>query len=146
MTACNSLSTKNNYDSDQVNLLLEQQQKADIAYASNDWKLAVQHYEALVKSYPNHDVSWFRLGNSHSELGQNKKALAAYDKAIELNPNNTKAWHNKGTLQLRMATDTFFKMQEYASESDSYAKRGLYVVKSIEDILQQGFGITIENE
>ncbi len=146
LTACNSITTKNHLNNDEINIVLEHQQKADAAYDVENWSLAIEHYEALVKLHPNNDSVWFRLGNCYSQANKNEQALLAYTKAYEIEPKNTKAWHNKGTLQLRMATDTFVKMQEHATAEDPYAKRGRYVVRSIQDILQKGFGVSIDNE
>ena len=38
------------------------------------------------------------LGNALVKLGQREKAIAFYDRAIELKPNCSEAWHNRGNI------------------------------------------------
>ncbi len=37
-------------------------------------------------------------GDSRGRLNKSDEAITAYDKAIEINPNDSDAWYNKGTL------------------------------------------------
>jgi len=41
-------------------------------------------------------ATWTNKGDALYELGRYGEALKCYDKAIEINPNNTTAWNNKG--------------------------------------------------
>ena len=146
LSSCNNLATKPNYDSDEVNAILTSQRRAETAYTNEDWEQAIKYYKELLDQHPEDSVAWYRLANSYSAVSQNDQAIMCYEKSVELEPANTKAWHNLGVLQLKLATQTFIKMQDHASETDEYAKRGRYVVNSIGEILQQGFGIQISHD
>ena len=41
-------------------------------------------------------MAWTNKGVSFAALGRHQEALKAYDKAIEIKPDDHKAWHNKG--------------------------------------------------
>jgi len=45
---------------------------------------------------------WFNKGNALSDLNKSDEAIKAYDKAIEINPQNSIAWNNKGALSTYM--------------------------------------------
>jgi len=59
------------------------------------WEKAMQIHELFI----NH-LDWKSKGNQFYELRQYKKAINAYEKAIELEPDNPIVWFNKG-LALR---------------------------------------------
>ena len=41
-------------------------------------------------------IAWNNKGNVLTKLNKSDEALKAYDKAIEINPQNADAWNNKG--------------------------------------------------
>jgi len=41
---------------------------------------------------------YFELGNIYEKLAKHEEAIGSYDKAIEIDPDNTDAWNNKGTI------------------------------------------------
>lgn len=139
ISGCSNLADKSSYNEQQLDSLLSLQQAADAAYRAQDWPLAIQQYQALLEQYPGHSNSWYRMGNSYSELGKLEQAMAAYEQSIHHDLKNTRAWHNLGILQLRTATRTFLDMQNHASESDEHARRGQTIVDSIGQILQQTY-------
>lgn len=145
LSACNALMPKSSYGKQELDSILDSQRMADTAYQQGNWQQAIKHYNDLIAVYPDNSIAWYRVGNSHAELNQHDQAVKAYQKSVELDPNNTKAWHNLGVLQLRMATQTFLNMQEHATETDEYAKRGRFVVNSVGEILQQGFGVNLQS-
>ena len=42
--------------------------------------------------------SWYSTGNESAKNGNYDDALAAYDKALEIDPNHVSAWNNKGIV------------------------------------------------
>jgi tetratricopeptide (TPR) repeat protein len=46
----------------------------------------------------NNPMVWYNLGNAYSRLEQAPPAVAAYQRAIKLNPNWAQAWTNLGTM------------------------------------------------
>ena len=45
------------------------------------------------------------LGNALVRLGQKEKANASFDRAIELKPNCSEAWHNRGNVLKNLGRD-----------------------------------------
>jgi len=43
-------------------------------------------------------MTWYNKGYAPKELGNNDEAIKAFDKAIEINPQSSNTWSNKGTL------------------------------------------------
>lgn len=65
-----------------------------------------------------HIDDWLRRGFLLRELGCYEEALKAYDKAIELNPNNALAWNNKaGVLSVLNRHEEAIKVYDKAIES-----------------------------
>lgn len=46
--------------------------------------------------------TWYGAGNESAKQGNNEDALIAYDKALEIDPNHTSAWNNKGIVLARL--------------------------------------------
>ncbi len=46
--------------------------------------------------------SWYSAGNESAKNGNYDDALAAYDKALEVDPNHVSAWNNKGIVLSRL--------------------------------------------
>lgn len=56
--------------------------------------------------------SWFNLGLKQVSAGDFEKAIASWEKALEINPNLSEAWHNRGSAlgrlgQYEEAVDSF---------------------------------------
>ena len=46
--------------------------------------------------------SWYSRANEMVTAGKNEDAIAAYDKAIKLDPRHISAWNNKGIAMFRL--------------------------------------------
>lgn len=53
------------------------------------WREALTHWERAVKLDPTYAPAYNNLAIGYEQQGEFEKARAAYEKAIELNPNNT---------------------------------------------------------
>ncbi|MGB3459620.1 MAG: P-loop NTPase fold protein [Halobacteriota archaeon] len=63
------------------------------------WDVNLDHYVYLARStaeLKESAVNYFNIAYSLGEKGDYEKAVENYDKAIELNPNDEKAWYGKG--------------------------------------------------
>lgn len=58
--------------------------------------------------------SWYRQGNEFMMKEKNEDALAAYERATDLDPNNIGAWNNKGIA--------LFRLRRYQDAIDCYDK------------------------
>ena len=52
--------------------------------ASGDWASAAEAYQAVTESEPDNAAAWFGLGRSQFETRRVDRAIAAYEKALEL--------------------------------------------------------------
>ncbi len=43
-------------------------------------------------------MAWYNKGVAIGKLNKSDEALIAYDKAIEINPQNSDAWYNKAVI------------------------------------------------
>ena len=75
---------------------------ADADYAQGQWDLAIQGFEAYVRSFPRSDMAddaQVRIGNSYLQDRKYEKAVEAYDAAIRNYPNGNavpEAYYKKG--------------------------------------------------
>lgn len=63
------------------------------------WQEAVEANRAILELFPNDVDAWNRLGKAYSELGQNREAIEAYEKALSLEPGNQIARRNLERLK-----------------------------------------------
>jgi Flp pilus assembly protein TadD len=71
-----------------------------------------QQLEDLDKSSLELIESWFNLGLKQVSAGDFEKAIASWEKALQINPNLSEAWHNRGSAlgrlgQYEEAVDSF---------------------------------------
>lgn len=71
-----------------------------IAYQSGDCETAVARYDAAIAAAPSavNDTLLYNRGNALKALGRRSEAIAAFRKALQLNPSNGTAYYNLGLL------------------------------------------------
>ena len=121
--------------------LITLRKNAEKAYQNADWENAIVFYEKMIKQVTKDAQPWFRIGNAHARLNRPVPALRAYQKALSLDSNNSKIWHNMGIVQLKLATNTFIEMQRHTTADDPLNIRANHVVNAISELLQQDFGV-----
>ncbi len=75
---------------------------------------AIRILEGAVAKEPGNYEAWVRLANSYFDIGQNKKAITAYDKALAINNSSANVWTDLGIMYRR--TGQFDKAVESFSE------------------------------
>jgi tetratricopeptide (TPR) repeat protein len=118
--------------------------QAEAAYRGENWTDAEKAYRALTQRIPAESENWFRLGNVYARLGRHYDAIALYREALVRDPKNSRAWHNLGVTQLRVATNTFEELQQHTDPSDPVAERARRVVDSVIRLLQEEFNAALE--
>lgn len=71
------------------------------AYQKGDFATAEAHYKKAAQVNPNSSTAYFNLGNAQYRSKKTDEAVASYDKAIKLLPNNAEkadALYNKGVV------------------------------------------------
>ena len=73
-----------------------------LTYARNNiWLSDMNFYTAIINIFPNSAVGQYSIGVLYMKEGELESATEHIDKAVELEPDNYKAWYNKGLLELR---------------------------------------------
>lgn len=76
------------------NLAKDQFIKANAAYDSSNFNMAIQLYESLVSDQYFSDELHFNLGNAYFKRNNIPMAILNYEKAIKINPSNEDAKYN----------------------------------------------------
>ena len=98
----------------------QQYQQAAEQFNSPQWKAAAQYkagqYQQSLDTLQNLEDSdtWYNKGNAHAQLGQLQEALEAYNKTLELDPDNEDARHNKELIEKELQ-----KQQEQQQGQDN---------------------------
>jgi len=66
------------------------------AFKNNNYQLAIDLFQRVVKLEPKHKTAWNDLGRAYLGLNQNAQAIAAFQKQIEVNPYDQFAYNNLG--------------------------------------------------
>lgn len=91
-------------------------------FARNDiWLSELNFWQSVVDKFPESGVAQSSLGGVYLKEGNMQEARAHIDEAVRVEPNNVKAWYNKGVLQLRendasaalQSLDKAIAIQEY---------------------------------
>lgn len=73
-------------------LVRQAQEKA----MAGDHFTAVKYLKEAIEKYPRNANAHMLLGNCQDCMDKVDDAVASYDKAIEMDPDNAEAWFNKG--------------------------------------------------
>ena len=119
---------------------LKRSPQHQISWVQKGWLLFTdQRYEAALdccqqskRWLPNDDVSMLNVqGAALSRLGRRNEAIAAYDRAIQLQPNHANSWYNRACVyveadvetaiaNLRHAIDLNARLAEQAKTDESF--------------------------
>ncbi|HWQ67945.1 MAG TPA: tetratricopeptide repeat protein [Methanospirillum sp.] len=64
-----------------------------------EYDSAITEFEAAIEKQANNDRGYYWLGNAKSDSGSLDEGLAAYTKAVEINPEFKDAWFAKGSVE-----------------------------------------------
>lgn len=100
--------------------------EAFAAMQNSEWENALTGFQDVVMKDPKHTQSYGNMGICYGYLGQRDKALSAFDKALELDPNYEPALQNRKIFvsleEGEKFSDLRFKSVEYYRDSSSKKK------------------------
>jgi tetratricopeptide (TPR) repeat protein len=106
-------------------------------FLRNDiWLSDFNFFDAMLDAFPNSAVAQFSVGAQLMKMGEYDKAEIHLDKAVRIDPNNYKAWHNKGALHLRQGR----LMESLDALNKSIAINGYYKAYFSRAMLYEGSG------
>ncbi|KAB7619582.1 tetratricopeptide repeat protein [Alkalilimnicola sp. S0819] len=97
--------------------------RAAQAYQAEDWAAAEQGYAAYLNRRPEDAQAWFRLGNARAQRGKLEAAMDAYDRALALAPDDSRARHNRGLARLQAGVVDLLEARRGLPRSDAEAAR-----------------------
>ena len=97
---------------------------------------------------PNNASLYYVEGNARAKMGQDAEALAAYDKAIEVNPNYEWGYIGKGIKLYDMAVDLQDKASQEMNDAKYMALMGEFekALKGCIEPFEKGFELTQDDE
>jgi tetratricopeptide (TPR) repeat protein len=72
------------------------------AYQNEQWSLAIQEFESILRSGNESEVLYYNLGNAYYRAGHVAGAVWAYEQALRLNPNDVDARYNLVLANLKV--------------------------------------------
>jgi tetratricopeptide (TPR) repeat protein len=72
------------------------------AYENEQWSLAIQEFESILRSRYESEVLYYNLGNAYYRAGHVAGAVWAYEQALRLNPNDVDARYNLALANLKV--------------------------------------------
>ena len=102
-----------------------------MTFLRNDiWLSDLGFYSAILEAFPNSAVAQYSVGALYIHKGEYDEAEAHVDMAVRLDPNNYKAWYNKGVLHMRQgkameALDAYNKCIAIKEYTKAYFSRAM---------------------
>lgn len=105
--------------------------------------------EKLTKEYPEEATVHFARGVVRVYDEDHEQALAAFDQAIELNPEFVEAWMNKAAAHQKLGgfvemIQAFRRVLELTPPEDEFHLRAKQHIKGISETMQKTMGLTID--
>jgi len=108
-----------------------------MTFFRNDiWLSDFNFFNAMLDTFPNSAVAQYSVGAQLMKMGEYDKAELHMDKAVRIDPNNYKAWHNKGSLHLRQGRP----MEALEALDKSIAINDYYKAHFTRAMLHEGTG------
>lgn len=101
-----TLMDKGQYDEAQHTFKRDDWQAA-AAYRAGDYKHAAELYRAM-----ENESGYYNLGNALAHMGQYEQAIAAYNKALAIDPDHQDALHNRNLIKEQLKKDKQQARQE----------------------------------
>ena len=110
-------------------------------YAAKDYVKGAQYYKAATQADPNSAAAFQGLGNCEYVQGHNSEALAAYEKALNLNPNNAQLSTFVQALRAKVGTSAPAPAAASPAASTAAPSAGRRTPKTFEIAPKIGVGV-----
>jgi cytochrome c-type biogenesis protein CcmH/NrfG len=87
---------------------------------------------------PSEAYNWFKLGNVYARTNRPDAAKKAYREALVRKPENAKAWHNLGVIQLREAALSFIRAKHNAQQGEYIYQHADKALSLLEEVIEVG--------
>lgn len=103
--------------------LIGLERTADAAYVDGNYQEASGHYLELVRALPDNAGIWYRLANTQARLGNERQAARAYERSLDLDPSNSRAWYNLGIILHRQSLSALASGHARSDRADRSVER-----------------------
>ncbi|MBN2418003.1 MAG: tetratricopeptide repeat protein [Deltaproteobacteria bacterium] len=105
-------------------------EKAFCLLEQKEWEKAIPVFQECIKIVKNHTQSYGNLGLCYAQIGQKEKALKAFNKALEIDPNYEPALINKaafesmkdGEISVLESVETVDYYRDYSMQNKSFTR------------------------
>ncbi|HCE40695.1 MAG: hypothetical protein CL543_10960 [Alcanivorax sp.] len=97
--------------------------RAEQAYTDGLFVEAEAYYRELVNDNPELYQGWFRLGNIYARSGQLDAAITMYERCLELDPDQARAWYNLALVRTRQSLRTLADAEQRFSDQPADQRR-----------------------
>ncbi len=74
---------------------------ASVEFKNNNFRLAIDIYSKIIRSFPENYEAHLWAGTAHSAIEQNKEAIDCYKHALKINAKGFDAYYNYAQLELK---------------------------------------------
>lgn len=99
--------------------IFQQIKLADQAYEKGQWIEAERHYQIVIKRAPKDFYAWFRLGNAQLQQGELRRAIHAYESALQRDSTQIRVHYNLATAYLLQAQKSLQSAYQKLPKNDA---------------------------
>ena len=96
--------------------------KANESYHEARLNDAETQFLHITKQYPEYKESWFKLGNIYARQGRLKASIRHYERAIQLDPEDGRAWYNLAIVKINESKKILSEAERVLPEKSGYIK------------------------
>ncbi|MBL7250931.1 tetratricopeptide repeat protein [Alloalcanivorax sp. C16-2] len=96
---------------------------AEKAYQQGLFVEAESYYRELVSDNPELYEGWFRLGNIYARTGQLDAAITMYERCLDLDPDQARAWYNLALVRTRQSLRTLADAEQRFADRPADQRR-----------------------
>ncbi len=123
---------------DQHGNIYDLRREAQLAYGESEDDRTEKLLLGLSRAAPNDPETWFYLGNLYARTSRPEQATNAYQKALMLNSNDPRAWHNIGVVRLREAWAAFIQAFNASTPDNPIHAKVELLINAMEKIPLEG--------